>query len=172
MTRARDVATQGGLTLINETDFPTTSTLDITNVFSSNYKNYKVMFVPFSSVTTTVSIQLLNGSTPATTLYYFGYTGLSSDSGAQNYGGSNTSSLWIMDSITGTQSHMGVDITVMDPFNAIETKFLVQTSSQNGAAYFLRSGGGIQSTKTSYNGIRFIPGAGTINGNVKIYGYN
>jgi hypothetical protein len=43
MTRARDVATQGGLVKIASTNFTSATTVNVNNVFNSTFDNYRIL---------------------------------------------------------------------------------------------------------------------------------
>jgi hypothetical protein len=163
MTRARDVATQGGLVLLNTTDFTTSSNVSFNNVFTSTYRDYLITISGVGSTDNWLSLRLRAGGVDTATNYSFQ-----------------------RDSSFGTSSSLTsfVSTTVFDAsristngFSSqmnIYTPQLAQITNVNTLggqpAQFTRIVGS-NSLTTQFDGFSIYPASGTMTGTIKIYGY-
>ena len=172
MTRARDVATQGGLVLLNTTDFSAVASASIDDVFSATYANYLVECnYTNSSAGANMNLRVAVGGTPLTTSGYAAVTQRNrSDGGAVIYTTSTSSVL--IGAGSNFSNAGGFNATIFNPF-ATEVTFLngfhsfKETTSLNYTGIF---SGQTQNT-TSYDGLLFFPSVGNVTGTIKIYGY-
>jgi hypothetical protein len=165
VTRAREIASQGGLVLLNATTVGTAvSSVTFNDIFSSTYDNYLITYNGGTS-TTTNSLFLRLGAT--TTNYYYNIVGNTWSPTANNTGGTTASAF---DYTGGHNSTNGPNarIEVQSPFLAKRTV----VSSQ----YVETTGGytmyGMLNNTTSYTSFILSPSSGTLTGGtIKVYGY-
>jgi len=166
-----------GLTHLNTTTFTAQTAVDISNLFSSAYDNYKFIVNCFQGGSGTVRLQarLLSGGTQQTTNYLgnqiiwnmnsgssAGTTVLSNEFPLGFVGGGNAGS--------NPGNEHTFDLT--RPFLPLATGLTGAWVGENSGQY--QSTGilaGQHTTAASYDGIRFFPSASTITGIVRIYGY-
>jgi hypothetical protein len=162
-----------GLTLINTTSFSGVASQSINDCFSATYNAYKINFS--CTVTTVGDIQLR-----------FRVSG--SDNSNNNYGSVsavrkndlvalqrvNQNSAVVLDSNT-TAGGKAISIDVYDPFSAsLKTKFLGTTSGIGSDTTAVQSGftGGGFDANTSFTGLTWFVGSGTMTGSVSVFGYS
>jgi hypothetical protein len=168
-TKAYSVA-KSGLTLINSTTFTTSSAVNIDSVFTSTYRNYRVVLTYTSSVNISLLMRLRAGGTTFTSAKYDvrGYTANNSTI-VTEVASAQTS--WYVGS-GGVNGGGGV-YDFYAP-NA-GTQFVTMTGQQVGITSGTYGGGtGISAyIDQSYtaDGFQFLPNTGTITGTVRVYGY-
>ena len=163
-----------GLTLLNNTTFTSTSAIQIDNVFSSAFDDYKIVFrlTACSSSGTGIRATLVDGTTPTTTAKAFW------GSGGSTSGGSNAStfgaSLTYFELMYGGSTSPSLTNAVIDlvaPNIATSTGVTFNSFNLSGGSSFAYAGAGAFETNDTFEGIRFAPASGTMSGVVKIYGY-
>jgi hypothetical protein len=166
MTRARDIATQGGLVLLNSTTFTAQTTIQFNNLFSSTYDNYLIDYRVDTLVADTLYLKMSIGGTPTsgTTNYAHSRNYWTTTQNALNNGGSNG-----IDSIPfASLSAGGVasgSINVFSPFRASPTTFQgISNYTTLGEIMYAR-----HSLSTSYDGLTFTC-SNALSGTLKIYG--
>lgn len=169
MTRAREVATDGGLVLINSTTFTAQSTVSFNNVFSSTYNNYKLL------ISATGSVVSANGNLRMRV----GGVDNSSSNYARQFlraiGGSvsgNFNTLTetnLVDVGTGFTSVATVEI--FSPALAVNTRIQAHFNGVNTDTNYIGLFEAQHKVATAYDGFSFIPSAGTTTGTISIYGY-
>jgi hypothetical protein len=161
-----------GLTLINTTSFTGQSTVDITNVFSAEYDNYKI--VVNAQLATSVSVQLrarlLDNTTPVGTNYGSNQVNYNLGTGAlQNI--STDTTAFILGWVPASFARL-ISFDLSQPFIATSTgeagMYFGEASNSYGAWGIT---GGNQINSTSYNGLRFFLTSSTMTGTARIYGY-
>jgi hypothetical protein len=174
VTRTRDVATQGGLVLLNTTTFSAQSTVSFNNVFNATYANYKVMYNQTAqSATSEIYLRLRNAGADRTTSVYFNSTqGLNYLNATVNSTGlSSVGNLNIGYIGYGDQNRNSLDF--FDPFDA--TQHTVINGNANGTtgagSPFAANTGIFYQNLNSNDGFTIYTGAGTISGTIRIYGY-
>lgn len=172
MTRARDIASNGGTTLITKTDFTSASTINVLNCFSPTYTNYQMMVnLTGASLANYTLLQFLSGSTPATSGYYFAYNGYTSAAGNFPGAGSNQASAYFLEYNSSLIGVSHSSMIIQNPNKVMSTSFANTISWDNTAGvYVARVGGGAHYTAAAYDGIRILTNSGTISGTVRIYG--
>lgn len=167
MTRARDVATQGGLILLNTTPLSASSAAQINNVFSSTYASYRIVMDIKSSVSYQMYAQLSSGGTPVGTSTYT-YASRYWDTGggggtAENSGGATYFTL----GYSNTSGSL-ISFDIVNPGQAQQTTMVGLTAQGSTHRQF----GGIHNVTTAYDGIKIAPvSASTMTGNIQVYGY-
>jgi hypothetical protein len=164
-----------GLVPLTNTTFTTVSSIQINNVFTSEYDHYFLNFTITACTgnDTTVLMKLVDGTTPTTgNDYYWGQSGIiSSTAGAVTNNGNAQSSL-----LAARMSSSAADVTefsmnILAPNKANRTSFNWMGFNFNGAISFNYVGSGNFNLATQFEGLQFLTGTGTMSGNVKIYGY-
>jgi hypothetical protein len=173
MTKARDVATQGGLVLLNTTAFTAQSSVSINNVFNSTYDNYKITFVTNSSygssqVQTNMRLRS-NGTNDSSGVYFWSrlYSGASLTGGSS----ANSATVWEIGDSNIPITRFSMDIHL--PAASSVTSHVTQAASYQitGPNFFLITSSGMTTSTTSYDGFSIIPTSGTMTGTIKVYGY-
>jgi len=171
MTRARDVASQGGLVLLNTTTFSAVSSVSINNVFNATYDNYKIIYsnVNISTSSQNAFVRLrASGADLSTTTYHFGGTDTTTTATTTAAVSSNSagdSEIYVgAPSVTNKHS---IEIELYNPFNSALKSFFIRST---------RDGFGIQvsgynTTATPFDGLTFYPSANNITGTISVYGY-
>lgn len=161
-----------GLTLIKSQSFTSVASVDVTSCFNSQYTNYKVLLYTNQASTANrdITLQLLSGTTPATTSYYQGMS-LVGSTGGNSYQNVNNGGSIIVCQIWDTLGDMGAaDITVFKPFATMRSNFTITNSQVSAGNYSGAAGGAIHATSASYDGFRLSVSGTTFGGIVKIYG--
>ena len=159
-------ATLGGLVHINSTTIGSgVSAVDVDNVFTSDYKSYRIILRAVTSGNANLTYRLRASGTPETGSVYIDQnirvlTGTVSGATA-----TNTSGFFISG---GTTSHFAT-IDFYAP-QLTENTFSISTYRSNSPATGLVSE--IVNTSTAYDGISFSVSANTLSsGTIRIYGY-
>ena len=173
MTRARDVASQGGLVLISSTNFSAVATASINNCFSATYENYKVIFDESAqSSTSNVSLRMRNAGADRTGAVYFNSSQGLTYLGATAHFNSLTSNGVINVGFTGIGSQSKNSLEFFHPFDA--TQPTVINGNANGTtgvgSPFQSNTGIMYQAMDSNDGFTIYPDAGTISGTIRIYG--
>lgn len=145
------------------------TTVDVTSCFTSDFDNYKIVYNGgTSSGLNNISSQFLVGTTPNTTNYFGGLTYLNIGAAVWQVAANNGGASWIVGWARGTDT--GFSFEAHNVFQAKPTTcFGVFCRLDNGQIgnTFIQHG-----VSTSYNGIRFTTGGGTITGGtIRVYGY-
>lgn len=147
----------------------TTTRQNVLNVFSSTYKNYKIIFnITTRSTTNSWNMHWLVGSTLVAMNYYQG--GIGSDFSANTviyFPRSNNSDSFAMDS---SQSPASYSIDVMSPQLNVPTRHYGQTASA-GVGPFSYSFGGAQTQSLQVTGFQLYTQSGTATMEYTVYGY-
>lgn len=158
--------------------YGTTTQLNMSNVFTSDYSNYKIVIsnLRMSASNTTLSLQLLKAGTPAATAAYdFAFRGLGADGTGRdtnNFAQTSLSDLGCFNS-TSNNYRQQVSFEVITPAVATTTTTFINIAASGFAGYFFTRQGAAQYFVTdSYDGIRLFPSAGgNFEAEVVVYGY-
>jgi hypothetical protein len=150
------------------------TTFDLSNCFSANYDAYKVIISNLKlSAVGSISIQLMNGTTPVATNYAWAVMQVAYDA-STGPGGSGipaTVSSWATQ-ITGGTIGTASSIDIFNPFQADYTYYQFFSTDNRGVnGYGLRSGGGTHTLSTSYSSLRFTASQTITSATATIYGY-
>jgi hypothetical protein len=163
----------GALVFIDRQTFSAVSSFSFTSKFSSTYDNYKIV-LRIDSVVTAANIQmrLRSASTDNTSSNY--RSGRLYQVGSTVAGAGGTATATSFDLITdynAQNSYLSMDLYA--PYLTQYTGYTAQ------ASYFYSAFGqhnqvdaGQMSVTTSYDGLTFLPNAGTMTGEVYLYGYS
>jgi hypothetical protein len=163
-----------GMTLLANVSFTTASAVQIDNVFTSTYDNYRVVFKSSACSATNVSInlRLVNGTSPiSTSLYYYAAVGYTATGSLATTVGNPLSSFNLAQSSTSVGDIAAFSADIIDPQIALKTKILWQSYNFNGSTTFSYNGGGEYDESTQVEGLQVFPASGTFSGNIRVYGY-
>jgi hypothetical protein len=170
MTRARDVASQGGLVLISSTTVGTAVTsVTVNNAFSATYENYRILWTG-GSVSTALSIQMtLSG---IGSVYENSVIRGNSRSNTVSNGstGGSAASWQVGGNITANPGIV-LELQVFQPFLAKSTVFR-GFNSGFGVNNEQEVNGGVAYALVSSTGFTFTAGNGNFTGGtISVYGY-
>jgi hypothetical protein len=155
-----------GLWLVKTQTIGTTvSSVTVTDAFSADYDNYRIV-VSVGSASTSLNLLMTLGAT--TTGYYRATQGVSY-AGAGSASGTANGASWFIISTASDGAHGSLD--VFKPFAADQTGFVCGTPMNvtNGSVFL--SGGYLDNT-TSYTAFTLTTSTGTITGGeIRVYGY-
>jgi hypothetical protein len=174
MTRAREIATQGGLVLLNTTSFTAQASVSFNNVFTSTYDNYKIIFHATANIATgTLQLRLRSSGTD-TSANYRSERVIGIDTTLQAYPNvSGTDDFHIGNVHINGSGTTVINLDVYSP--AVARTTLVEGSGglSEGANPNQQQLNvyGLQTDAPAFDGFTILPSAGTITGTVKVYGY-
>ena len=159
----------GGFVQIGTTQsFTTASTVNVNDVFSAAYKNYKIVINGVASNNSALLMRMRVGGADNTSSNYRYQRFLSSsEPSSQNSGSTNTTSFTIAS--LQTQLRGVVQIDMFNPFETTNTTYTGNGFGLDSTSLVYLIGGNLSVT-TSYTGFSIIPASGTITGNVSIFG--
>lgn len=163
-----------GLVPLITTAFTTQTAVQIDNVFSSTYDNYRIVFAQSACTASNsiINFKFVDGTTPtSSSLFYYGATGLGAGASAVSNNGSATSSVIVNRIETSAGDIASFSMDVINPNKANRTVFLWSAYNYNGAVTFSFVGGGEWDATTQFEGFYLAPGSGTFTGTVSVYGY-
>jgi hypothetical protein len=164
-----DLAPQG-LVLINTTSFSGVASQSINDVFSTLYRNYRILVTidDNASNPSDLLFRLRVSGSDASGANYRNHNIFINSSGATgNYGSTTASSSWYAGVQIATTQSRGT-IEVLSPFETKHTGI----AALGGGGDLTIVAGGRHTLDTSYTGFTLFPDAGTIDGTVSVYGYN
>jgi len=161
-------ATNGGLEWISEYSIAGVTT-NISNMFSSTYRNYRLVFSNLYNTTTAAAYMLFSFTAGAGTNHYCGLKAVD-NTAAVTLNFQNGSAYWLAGLTGGTVSNVSSTLVVdiFNPQNAFETTFVAQGDWNAGGQY----AGGIVNTNTQYTDLQIVGLFGaTLIGTLRWYGY-
>ena len=168
------LTTPTGISLIHTSTYTGQTSITINNVFSATYDNYLIqMFNTQNTSNSDSTWTLVNGGTPAASNW--GVQSFSMyQSGTTNFSGTTTSTGATAATIQGGSGQsQQISIELFNPFKTLNSFGFA--NSMMGSTGFGNNDSKIQKSRlantTSYEGFRFSTTAGTITGEISIYGY-
>lgn len=150
------------------------SSVDVTSCFNADFENYFVTFTATSNGTLAAhTLQLLNGSTPAATSYYWNRIVMNSGSTAvTGEAGNNLTSFGVGEQ-GGIVSVFTVSMMFMNPFESRITRINTDHATfVAGPLNYNWQSQGLHNQSTSYDGFRYLTAAQTFNSaTIRVYGY-
>ena len=159
-----------GLTLLHSSTFSEVSSKSIDSVFSSTYKNYKILLSIKSSASSDYYLRFRDGSGDVTTQSYawkYMFSTNNNNWTAYDNGGSANKAEYISGG-GGNAYHYNNIFEIFNPNEAEKTTF--RTEGNNASQQTLLAAGGFDGN-TQFTGITFYNASGTISGEIQIYGY-
>lgn len=146
----------------------TTTPSNVTGVFSSTYRNYRlVLNITARSTSNRFDMKYLVGTTPTSSAYYNG--GIGGDFASNTtmyYQRSNNDPQLYFDTQAGTATYI---IDICDPNTAFGTTHHgSQASAQNALSYRF---GGVQGSASLFTGFQLFTSTGTMTMEYRVYGY-
>jgi hypothetical protein len=162
----------GGLTLIDTETFSASAAVNIDDVFSATYDNYKIIFVGSASTIITINFRLRVAGVDASGSNYIRQRIVADSTSVA--GARATGVAYFSGDVEFDPSTQIFELA--NPAKASKTGFNTQALS------IVTSGGvvntnlvvtaGQHDLSTAYDGFTLIPSSGTITGTVSVYGYN
>jgi hypothetical protein len=154
-----------GLTLLSSAVLSASSGVSFNNVFSSAYQNYQIYWNGTASTSVGVYLRIRVGGVDATS----GYTTQFLEASATAISGFRDLTAAMQIAVARSTGRSIAAVQLSNPFATTETSFTSSVQdSASGALISLRSGS--NSNATSYDGCTIYPSAGTLTGNLRIYG--
>ena len=166
-TIATTVDAKTGMVLLNTTSFSATSSTIVPNVFSANYKSYKVFIELSQSAASDILFRLRTGATSATTNYAYQYLRGGGGTTVATAGASGQSSF--LSTANAASGAAWSEMVLHRPFEATDTFF---SSTWFASVYSTGITSGLHATATSYESFEILPTSGNFTGTVKTYGLN
>jgi hypothetical protein len=158
---------KAGMVLLNTTSFSGVASQSISTVFSSTYDHYRIIGRVFGDANRTIQWRIRSGSTDLTTSTYF-FGGIFVGSAASQTFGSDNNANATSNLVTYVSTDVGTfDMVLYNPFGTLRTGYTCNGQGRSATYY-----AGLVDNTTSYDGITFLPNAGTITGEISIYGVN
>jgi len=167
MTRARDVASQGGLVLITSATFTASSTVNVNSCFSATYENYRVV-VSFSNLNSSaVTVRYRTGTTDNSSASYVSRQNSISDSSTTAIRGNNATSIAVE---TGN-TYGAITLDILSPQKTMRT-FMFSTSQAfaSSSSGISVDGAGMFNDTTVFDGFSLL-GTANMTGTMNVYGY-
>jgi hypothetical protein len=159
-----------GWSKITSTAFTTQSTVSFNNVFTSTYKNYRIVCNFTSSSAGSFYARLRASSSDNTASTYtsgWQYSQVSAGTSTAVVNLAANTYWYLHDMVsTGSVGHL-VTLDVADPQTSSRTVYALASTW----AGYRCAGGGYFDNSTVFDGITFYPSTGTITGTIAIYGY-
>jgi hypothetical protein len=159
-----------GLWLVKTQTFATaTSPVNITDCFTADYDNYRIVANIFGSAASFCTLQYLVGTTPETGASYSRRGWYQVGSTLAAYNGSGETSHFFAQYGTTSSSFGATACDVFNPQKATRTAINIRNLDLSSADTYDISG---QNTSTSlFTGFRLNATSGNLSGTVRVYGY-
>jgi hypothetical protein len=159
----------GGLVHINTTTFSSVASQIIDDVFSSTYNNYEIKInLTGASATDSLLNLFFRDATPADVTTNYSNERVQVNSTFVQ-GQSETNSWGAVSTTYPTNSNW--NISIYNPFlSAVTTWNSFGNYRANNGNPFFQIRGGMQTSTTSFRGIKILPASGNISGTIRIYG--
>ena len=161
-----------GLTLITNQTFTTSAAVNVNDVFSSTYRNYKIiMEITSASASGSTTMRMRVGGADNSAANYFSNRvfGQSAAVTSQGNTAAGTSIANILEFDTGTSSG---SYDIIAPFETANTAIMGLNNFRYTSFYqHTTMLTGQLTVTTSYTGFSLLPASGTITGRVLVYGY-
>jgi hypothetical protein len=162
-----------GMVLLNTTTFTGQTTVNIDNVFTSTYRNYRmVVTITDTSSNPQVQGQLRSGGTSTVgTAYKYAYTNIST-TGTSNTSTQDSGGSFLFNFISSANANQQFILDLTNPQVNTRTNGTLQIAGYDGGAWYARNGAMFHDAVAQFDGISIFTGdTKTITGEVSIYGY-
>jgi hypothetical protein len=172
---AADLNASSGLVFVSSTAVGSSvSSVDVNNVFSSTFDNYKIIYSNYASSIANIGMRmrLKTGTVDSSSNYYWGgyfvrYT--STGSGFDRSGGATT--FFDMGSATSPSSSLSWEMH--SPNLSNYTLYTLQQTAASSTDQYAITRSGVFRNTTQFTGFQLFPTSGTITaGTIRVYGYN
>lgn len=154
--------------------FSTCTSIELAGVFSSRFRNYKIVIDGFnfsgSSTSTFTFARIGNGTTFAASSYQGGFNGVEAGyTAATNV--PDTSSVPL--TYVNTSQAFGTELNVYSPFESTVTKFYAASIGYApGNARYIAHAANAHSSNTSFSAINFSVTSGNMTGSIQVFGFD
>ena len=170
MTKARDIATQGGLVLVNTTTISGASTTNIDGVFTSAYENYTIVLNCTSAADTEINTRLrINGVTNTDYHQWYGWYQAANGPGWTAITGATTTSWNWAYAYSGQQSTSAIATITAPQVATRRAAWFGQGVRYNSGNAIGTMVNGSHVVTGSFDGISIVATA-NLTGTVRIYG--
>jgi len=153
---------------LGQVSFTGASSVSLNDVFSTTYKNYKILLDHSASTALNTSIRLRVSNSDNTTANYARQY-LVAIGAAVSGGLSTAQTSWALN--VPVNNRASAECTLFNPFASIQTSMqVINQSDYTGSTIIVVDGYAFQAT-TSFTGFSIIASTGTITGSVSVYGY-
>lgn len=155
-----------GLKLIQKTTITAAATTNVDSVFTTTYRNYKIILAGVTSVADYMNFRFRTGGTTNSNSNYQMYL--------NRWNGTNTSQInqTVVNSSSGGTAVAMVEMDLFDPQTTSKTQFWQTSQGWNSTTNFdFRSYLGYFDGATQFDGLSFFMSSGTFTGTMYIYGY-
>jgi hypothetical protein len=150
------------------------STLNVNGVFTSNFKNYKIILGGMSGTVANavITFKLRGAGTDATGNYYV--SGVSAGSGGLAVRNQINTASYEMGVLAGVSNvYHSFELELRNPQTALNTTLHSRIGGSTSVAVYSYHEGGFHNLNTSYDGFSIIMSLGVFSANsVQVYGYN
>jgi hypothetical protein len=153
-----------GQTLLRTTNFTSQTSVAFDNVFSSEFRNYKIVINAIGSGAAALLARVRTGGTSVTSSTYI-YQNVDINNTTVSASRASTT-FWAVSTLRSTR-HGLVDLTIGNPFTTLSTTMLANAFDVAGVVQFNYAE---NTNLTSYDGIEFYPQSGNMTGSISIYG--
>jgi len=171
-----DTDTPNGLVFIKAQTFSSVSSVNVNNVFSSSFDNYKMLVnVTGNTINGPIYMRMRSGGVDTATSVYT-WAGLNSYSGSaitSHVGSGGTQTYFFVSGAHATNyTNMPFTFEILQPYATYRTTIYgLHPNPVTPQSYFNYLGGAMNNT-TSYDGLTLYHGSGgNLSGVVRIYGY-
>jgi hypothetical protein len=160
-----------GLTKITDSSFSAQTSFSVNNVFSSAYRNYKILLnVTAKSGNGAISLRFRTNPTDTDTNYFYGSV-LPRTNNTSSNSGSGAGAANRIEFVFSNLSSCASNIDVFGPNIAGDTNIVFTSMGGDFSTYFSTAGGGVQASNAVFDGFTIISDVGNITGTIQVYGY-
>lgn len=165
------LASPGLVRISGETTFTAASSVTLDSVFTSTYRNYKLVVNYTTTGAAGIRIRVRAGGTSVTTTTYNEQTFTSSSTSNTGSRGASGTSV-VLGFNTGGTFPSSFEAMIYNPQIATPTTFFSNCAQQDGAMTvpIIGIASGNNSNSTSYDGFELLVSSGTMTGNYTLYG--
>jgi hypothetical protein len=167
---------KAGMVLLNTTSFSAVASQSVNDVFSTNYRYYRII-VDLTAYTADLDLRLryrVSGADNSANEYYQGGPITNWAGTLSNISQNGVSGHFISGGDSAFSGHYAfTDLTIYRPFETVLTgitgnlSYVTSTGTNFGGSF-----AGIVNNAASYTGFSLVPTAGNITGSVQTYGFN
>jgi len=164
----------GSADALGTVTFTAVSSVSLNGVFTSTYKNYKLVYNGTKTLDNSLFFRFrASGTDDSSANYNWGNSRAFAVSGTYDLdrAGSSTSGSFV--SVNGANAFQNADITIYSPFESVVTKFSGTNVFSSASSAGSIGGGqsfGAHLVASAFDGLTIFPSSGTITGTIQIYG--
>lgn len=173
-TLATFITGTGSVNSLGVINFSGCTGVNLDNVFTSNYKNYAVLFTQTSSSAgQSIGYRLrLAGADATTAAYVRAGWRVSADATSTSFSNAGTNVGYIYEASNAASDYYSAVTDIFEPAIARRTKFMTKAGGLAGTNFAQTDSSTIHTVTTAYDGLTILCSAGTFSGTLQIFGYN